>query len=152
MALGNPAGKAMQWAKNPEKASHSAVDFSSGSRSRDPGRQQGGMRSETFPRTERAVPRPGLGMVRHWRRFTGAGGGSGASDGDRGRGPCQRTERFLTERRPARAPSGPGLGWCSHLRLAREETVTAAQSRARSLQPVALVFLLRSLALSPCLG
>lgn len=128
MALGNPAGKAMQWAENPEKASHSAVDFSSGSRSRAPGWQRGRMRSEMFPRTERAVLRPGLGMVRHWRRFTGAGGGSGASDGDRGRGPCQRTERFLTE--PDLPVRPQGRAWAGVLTCAWPVRKLSQQLRA----------------------
>lgn len=88
MTLDNPIGKAMQWVENPEKASLSTLDFSSGSRNRDAGWGRGGRRSEMFPRTERPVPRPDLGMFRHWRRFAGAGGGLGGSDGDRCI-PCQ---------------------------------------------------------------
>lgn len=65
MTLDDPIGKAMQWVENPEKASLSTLDFSSGSRNRDAGRGRGWRRSEMFPRTELPVPRPDLGVFRH---------------------------------------------------------------------------------------
>lgn len=72
-----------------------------------------------FPRAERPASRPNLGMFRPWRGVAGAGGGGlGASDGDRERGPCQRKERFLAERALTVRPQG--RAWAGALTCDRQ--------------------------------